>query len=153
MSTQTYMDTPRVLIQWDGAARWILIRFRDWAATDEIEAAIPTFLEAVEEHHATRCLSDSRQRHVVQPGATTAFADVGIPRAAALGLKRLAIVLPRSVVTLSSMEPLLARYREHVETETFGTLEDAGAWLATDRPGTADPRPAGQDPPPGSTIA
>jgi hypothetical protein len=152
MSTQTYMDTPRVLIQWDDEAQWVLIQFRGWAATGEIVAAVPTFLKAVADHHAAKCLSDSRERHVVQPGAMSSFVDIGIPQAAALGLKRLAIVRPRSVVTLNSLEPMVAKYREHVETETFATLEDAAAWLANDTP-DADPQPARQGPLPGSTTA
>jgi hypothetical protein len=52
----------------------------------------------------------------------------------ALGLKRLAIVLPMSQVALSTVESMLPAYRERVETHTFATVEEAAAWLSADSP-------------------
>ena len=129
---QVYLDTPNVLIRWDGQGGYVLVQYRRWNDAKEVDGAIPSFLRAVREHHATRCLSDSRLRRVVQPAAQEAFVSRAIPPAAALGLKRLAIVLPQSVVAQTTVIPMVARYREHLTAEIFGTLEEAAAWLAVD---------------------
>jgi hypothetical protein len=97
-----------------------------------VNIGIEAFLQALRDHRAAKCLSDSRKRRVLQPDAQKALVESWIPQAAALGLKRLAIVLPISQVALSTVESLMSRYREYVETEAFGTVEEAAAWLSVE---------------------
>jgi len=134
MSIQVYLDTPRVRLHWDSEARWIYVGYGEWPTTAEVKTGIDACLDAFREHRATRCLSDSRKRRVVQPEAQQALVQSWLPQAVALGLKRLAIVLPMSQVALSTVESMLPAYREHVETHTFTTVEEAAAWLSADSP-------------------
>ena len=60
------------------------------------------------------------------------LAETWVPQAAALGLKRLAIVLPESRVAEQTVEVLLKRYREHLEARSFTSLQEAEAWLRED---------------------
>ena len=134
MSIQVYLDTPRVRLHWDSEARWIYIGYGEWPTTAEVKTGIDACLLALREHRATRCLSNSRKRRVVQPEAQQLLVEGWLPQAAALGLKRLAIVLPASQVALSTVESLLPAYRAHLETESFATLEEAAVWLSADSP-------------------
>ena len=134
MSIQVYLDTPRVRLHWDSEAQWIYIGYGEWPTTAEVKTGIDACLDALREHRATRCLSDSRKRRVVQPEAQQALVQSWLPKAVALGLKRLAIVLPVSQVALSTVESMLPAYRERVETHTFATVEEAAAWLSADSP-------------------
>jgi hypothetical protein len=129
MSVQVYIDNPNVRMEWDGDARWIRVEYRQWFTTKETAQGAEVFLRAVREHRATRCLSDSRRRRVVQPDAQTVLAESWVPQAAALGLRRLAIVLPESHVAQQTVEALMERYREHLEAQTFSRIEEAEAWL------------------------
>jgi len=140
MSIQVYLDTPRVRLHWDSEARWIYIGYGEWPTTAEVKTGIEACLQALRDHRATRCLSDSRKRRVVQPEAQEALVQGWLPHAAALGLRRLAIVLPTSQVALTTVESMLPAYREHMETQTFATVEEAAAWLSADDPVMA-PRP------------
>lgn len=132
MSGQIYIDNDNVLLEWDAQERWIHIEYRRWNTTKETRTGIEEFLRAVREHSAQRCLSDSRHRRVVQPDAQSLLTETWVPRAVALGLRRLAIVLPESALALQTVEALLERYHEHLETEAFGTVEAAAAWLRGD---------------------
>jgi hypothetical protein len=132
MSIEVYLETPRVRVHWDGEARWIYIEYREWFATAEVDTGIEAFLKAQRDHRATKCLSDSRHRRVVQPDAQKLLMGSWLPQAVALGLKRLAIVLPISQVALGTVESLMCGYREYVETEAFATVEEAAAWLSVE---------------------
>jgi hypothetical protein len=68
----------------------------------------------------------------VQPDAQKLLMGSWLPQAVALGLKRLAIVLPISQVALGTVESLMCGYREYVETEAFATVEEAAAWLSVE---------------------
>jgi hypothetical protein len=130
MSIEVYLDNPGVRLHWDSEARWIYIEYRQWFTTAEVNIGIEAFLQALRDHRAAWGLSDSRKRRVLQPDAQKALVESWIPQAAALGLKRLAIVLPTSQVALSTVESLMRGYRKYVETEAFATVEEAAAWLS-----------------------
>ena len=132
MSIEVYLDNPGVRLHWDSEARWIYIEYRQWFTTAEVNTGIEAFLQALRDHRAAKCLSDSRKRRVLQPDAQKALVESWVPQAAALGLKRLAIVLPISKVALSTVESLMCGYREYVETEAFATVEEAAAWLSVE---------------------
>jgi len=137
MGVQVYIDNENVRMHWDSEAQWIYIEYRRWNTTAEVHTGIETFLQAMREHHAPKCLSDARLRRAVQPEAQQELVDVWIPRAAALGLKQLAIVLPKSQLTLSTVELLETAYRRYVEVEAFATVEEAAAWLSIGIPAVA----------------
>ena len=129
MSVQVYIDNSNVRMEWDGDAGWIRVEYRRWFTTKETVEGVEMFLRAVSEHRATRCLSDSRRRKVVQPDAQAVLADSWVPQAAALGLRRLALVLPESHVAQDTVKALLERYRAHLEARAFATVDEAAAWL------------------------
>jgi hypothetical protein len=125
-----YLDTPRIRVSWDPHLRCIRLEYREWHTTQELDIGMEAFLRALEEHAATRCLSDSRFRRVIQPDAQRVLTERWIPQAAAQGLRRLAIVLPQSQLTRTTLEPVVTVYRAYVEVATFGSVETAEAWLA-----------------------
>jgi len=134
MADHICLQTPNVLVKWDERGGFLLIKYEHWIDAQQIKDAIPTFVQAVREHHATRCLSDSRLRRVVQPDAQQAFVHSGIPQAAAAGLKRVAMVPPASVVAQTTVMPMVAEYRKYLEAEIFTTVDEAVAWLRADAP-------------------
>jgi hypothetical protein len=132
MPAQTYLDNANVLLEWDSVNRWIRIEYRRWFSTKETAEGIAVFLRAIRDHHATLCLSDSRRRRVIQPDAQELLAASWVPKAAALGLQRLAIVLPESHLAQGTVEALLDRYNAHLDVRCFTGLEDAKSWLHKD---------------------
>jgi hypothetical protein len=126
---QIYIDNANVRLEWDSLNRWIRIEYKRWFNTKETAEGIEIFLRAVREHHATCCLSDSRRRRVVQPDAQALLTESWVPKAAALGLQRLAIVLPESHLAQGTVESLLESYRDHLDVQCFTGLEAAQGWL------------------------
>jgi hypothetical protein len=132
VSHQVYLDNPNVLLEWDGDAGWIHVEYRRWFTTRETAEGAEMFLRAIREHHATRCLSDSRRRRVVQQEAQAVLTDSWVPQAAALGLRHLAIVLPESHLAQDTVAALLEQYRAHLEARSFATVAEATTWLRAD---------------------
>ncbi len=133
MPGQVYIDNANVRLEWDHVNRWVRIEYRRWFNTKETAEGIEVFLRAVREHRATRCLSDSRRRRVIQPDAQELLAVSWVPKAAELGLQRLAIVLPESNLAQSTVEALLERYRAHLDVQCFAAIEEAESWLRDDQ--------------------
>jgi len=140
MGTHVCLETPNILIGWeDDEGGYLFIRYTHLLSAQQVRDATPAFLEAVREHHATRCLSDSRQRRLVQPDAQEAFISA-VAAGAANGLRRMAVVLPQSVVTQTTLVPLVARYQAHLEAAFFGSMEEAMSWLMARVPQLAEQR-------------
>ncbi|HYA45693.1 MAG TPA: hypothetical protein VED59_08795 [Acidimicrobiales bacterium] len=155
MTTHICFETPNVVIRWEGDAGYLVIEYRHWFDGQQVRDAIMEFPKAVKEHHATRCLSDSRLRRVVTPDVQELYTHTGIPQAAAFGLRRLAIVLPLSAVAQTTLLPMVAKYRDYLEAEVFGGVEEAVAWLFSDaqEQAGAGPASAGAASLPGSATA
>lgn len=130
MATDIYLDTPRILVRWDRHTGWMQVEHRDWSSTDEVRVEIEACLAVMWAHHPMACLSDLRRRRVVQPDAQQMLTEHWIPQAAALGLKRIALVAPTSCCGRTTVESLVKDYGHHVEADLFDTPEAATEWLA-----------------------
>ena len=126
---EVYIDRPPVLLYWDRTTQWVYVEYRQWYSDEEGNIGIGACLKAIRDHGATKCLNDSRNRRALQPEAQRELIEDFISQAAALGLQRMAIVLPTRQVTLGVVETLVRAYRKYVETETFTTVEEAATWL------------------------
>jgi hypothetical protein len=140
VSLEIYLDTPGTRLYWDSETQWIHIEYRKWYSAEEVHLGIETFLQALRDHRASKCLSDSRQRQPLPPEAQRELIEGWGPQAAVLGLKQLAIVVPQIQLGLVTVESLVRGYRRYVETEAFATVEEAAAWLSVRR-FAAVPRP------------
>jgi hypothetical protein len=135
MADEIYCDEKYVTIWWNPDIQSVHVEWRAWANTDEIRAALEKGLKALRDHHATRWLADCLRRRVVQEDAQEWLDQSWLPQARALGLRRMAVVLPVSEVSKGTVEDLVAKYSAtEVETRKFATVEEARSWLAEDAP-------------------
>ena len=135
MPDDLYCDEAYVTIRWSPDDQCIHVDWRAWATTEEIRTALERGLKALREHHATRWLADCLRRRVIQEDAQEWLDQSWLPRARSLGLRRLAVVLPRSEVSKGAVEDLVAKYAAaDVETRKFATVEEARSWLVEAEP-------------------
>jgi hypothetical protein len=129
MSGTPYLDEPYLFIEWDGDRRWVHTEWKAWANTEEIKAALEYVLKAIEDNRATKLLADCTGRKAVEIAAQEYQAQTWLPRAAGLGLKHMAMVMPRSEVAKHNVESLAGMYATQLDTQTFATLAEAEGWL------------------------
>jgi len=129
---KVYLDTPFVLVRWDGDGPWVYVKWKAWANSSEYRAAQEVIILAFRENHASRDLIDSTDRRVVSDDDQKWLVENWMPRAAAAGRRWTAIVMPKSALGRTIAENIDTYARsKHITIEHFETVEDAAAWLST----------------------
>ena len=129
---KVYLDTPYVLVSWDGDGPWVCVKWKAWANSSEFRAAQEVLLLAVRENRASRVLIDSTDRKVIAEEDQKWLVENWMPRAAAAGRRWTAIVMPTSALGRTIAENIDNHGRSKRNMiEHFETVEDAAAWLST----------------------
>jgi hypothetical protein len=129
---KVYLDTPYVLVRWDGEGPWVFVQWKAWANSAEYRAAQEAVIIALRENHASRNLIDSTDSRVVSDDDQQWLVEDWMPRAVAAGRRWTAIVLPKSALGRTIAENIDRRPRSNwVKVEHFQTVEEAAAWLST----------------------
>jgi hypothetical protein len=129
MDNTVYLDEPYLSVEWDPGSRWVHTEWKAWANTAEIKAALDHVLRAIADNAATKLLADCTGRRAVEAAAQEYQEQHWLPRAASLGLKHMAMVMPRSEVAKLNVENLAGKYATRLDTRTFATLAEAEDWL------------------------
>jgi hypothetical protein len=129
---KVYLDTPYVLIRWDGDGPWVYVKWKAWANSSEYRAAQEVVILALRENHASRNLVDSTDRRVVSDDDQKWLVENWMPRAVAAGRRFTAIVMPTSALGRTIAENIDNYGRSKDNTiEHFETVKAASAWLST----------------------
>ena len=130
--SKVYLDTPYILIRWDGDGPWVYVKWRAWANSAEYRAAQEIVLDALRENHGARNLIDSTDRKVFSDEDQRWLLDDWMPRATAVGRRWTAIVLPNSALGRTIAENLDKHPQSKaINVKLFETVDDAAAWLST----------------------
>jgi hypothetical protein len=130
--SKVYLDTPYILIRWDGDGPWVYVKWKAWANSDEYRAAQEVVLLALRENHGSRNLIDSTDRKVFADEDQKWLLENWMPRAAAAGRRWTAIVLPKTALGRTIAENLNQHPQsKRINVKLFETVEDAAAWLST----------------------
>jgi hypothetical protein len=130
--SKVYLDTPYILVRWDGDGPWVYVKWKGWADSPEYRAAQEVVIVALRENHASRNLIDSKESRVVSDKDQEWLIKDWMPRAVAAGRRWTAIVLPRSPLGRTIAENIDKHPRStSTEVAHFETVEDAAAWLST----------------------
>jgi hypothetical protein len=130
-SDKTYSDEAYVSVRWEKAGQWVVAEWKSWASSIEFRAACEKVLLAVEENHSSKWLIDSRNMRVVVERDQRWLIEDWAPRMDRAGIRRTAIVVPRSGLASLNIEnvgeahPLDSEHRQ-----AFATLEEAKLWLS-----------------------
>lgn len=125
-----YFSRPGVAtVSWDAEHGNVLVEWEGWADETEFAALLEAGVQALIEHGGSRWLADCRRERVLST-ASSARADAEwLPRAAAAGLKRFAVVLPESGLAATNLKAREAKLSTLLEVGYFPTVEEALEWL------------------------
>jgi hypothetical protein len=127
-----YFHIPGVAaVRWDPDARLVLVEWEGWADSGEFKELLDAEIKALQEHRGSRLLADCRQQKVINPVDQDRANKEWLPRALAAGLKRFAVILPRSGLAEMNIRDALGKVPDAaLQVAFFGTVEEGRAWLA-----------------------
>lgn len=125
-----YFEAPGVAsVRWDESARLVLVEWEGWADSAEFGALLEAEVSALKEHRGSRLLADCRRQKVLRLDDQLADTE-WLPRAVGAGLKRFAIVLPKSGLAATNIRDRLDKAaKATLEIAYFEGLDEARAWL------------------------
>jgi hypothetical protein len=127
---QIYFNLPGVaIVRWDAPTAGAHIEWQGWAKPAEFRAANNALVQAIQDHHGTRVLGDSRQIKVIQKSDQDWVNSDWFPRILAAGLNRMALVLPQSGLAKMNIDDLVGRVADQLDVKYFATLAEAREWL------------------------
>ena len=136
LSNVTRLDDPIfevpgvVVVAWHSLSAAVHIEWQSWANTKEFMAALDAGHRALLERRSSRWLADCRGMKAIQQADQDWLDQVWFPRMLAAGLKRMAVVMPRSVLASVNVRQILDRVPDtSLSTAYFATVEEAVPWL------------------------
>jgi hypothetical protein len=118
-------------VRWDQGGQVVLVEWEGWADSTEFKELLDAEIRALQQHRGSRLLADCRQQKVISPADQHRANQEWLPRALAAGLKRFAVVLPKSGLAEMNLRDALGKVPETaLQVAYFATLEEGKAWLA-----------------------
>lgn len=126
-----YLHHPGVgLATWDSMCEAVRIEWHGWADSKERQAILEAGLGALRAHRGSRWLADCRDMKAVKQADQEWIDQSWFPRVLAAGLRRMALVIPKSGLARINLDDMMRRVPEtKLETGHFATIEEATEWL------------------------
>jgi hypothetical protein len=134
-----FFDRPGVAVmRWNPASRSVCVEWQGWADPSEFAAALEAGLGALIAHRGSRWLADCRDMKAIQQSDQEWLDRSWFPRMIAAGLRRVAVVTPKSGLVMTNLEDIMHRVPSaKVDVAFFATVAEAEAWLSA--PSTRTP--------------
>jgi hypothetical protein len=125
-----YFSTPGVAsVTWDQSDRLVLVEWEGWADSNEFKELLDAEIKGLQQNRGTRLLADCRQQKVINPADQERANEEWLPRAMAAGLKRFAVVLPKSGLAEMNLREALDKPPGKLQVAYFATVEEARSWI------------------------
>jgi hypothetical protein len=130
--SNVFFDRPGVaLMRWDPKSRAVCIEWKGWADPTEFAAALEAGLGALIEHRGSRWLADCRDMKAIQLSDQEWLDRSWFPRMIAAGLRRMAVVIPKSGLVMTNLEDIMRKVPgSKMEVAFVATVAEAEKWLS-----------------------
>lgn len=127
-----YFDHPGVaVVTWDPTLEAVHVEWQGWASSSEREACLDAGHRALTEHHAARWLVDGRAMKAIKQADQDWIDRSWFPRVLAAGLRKMAMVVPKSSLAMMNVQDILNRVPDpRLDVAYFVSVEEAREWLA-----------------------
>lgn len=134
-----FFNRPGVaVLRWEPVLRAVYIEWQGWADPAEFAAALEAGLGALVDHRGSRWLADCRDMKAIQQSDQEWLDRSWFPRIIAAGLRRMAVVIPKSGLAMTNLEDIIRKVpADKIAVAFFATVAEAEGWLS--RPSTETP--------------
>ena len=130
---EAFFNRPGVaVVSWEAASRAVYVEWQGWANPDEFAGALDSGVATLIAHHSTLWLADCRDMKTIQQSDQDWLDKHWFPRVLAAGLKRMALVIPKSGLAKMNLEDVMRKVpNTNLEVGFFATVAEARSWLTT----------------------
>lgn len=124
-----YFDRGFATVTYDEEDDVVLAHMTDFAEGEPFREYMYSIIEAIEDTGTHQVLTDTSDMGTITQEDQEWSAVEWTPEAEAAGLKRMAMVMPESVVAEISVEQILEMTDDEIERDLFDNVEDAREWI------------------------
>jgi hypothetical protein len=118
------------VVTWDPTMRAVHTEAQSWADPGEMAAVLEAGLQGLTEHGGSRWLADGSNMKAIKQSDQDWIVGEFFPRALAAGLRRIALVIPKNGLAITTVDQLMQRLTAaKVEVAYFPTVAEARSWL------------------------
>ena len=126
-----FANEPWLSIQGDQRSRAVYAEWKGFANSSEFRASTMRILDAIRATNAASLISDNRRLEGITDQDQLWIRDTWTPLAVAVGLKRIAVVVPQRGLGKIATEQVLSQVgMAQFATRTFTTVSEAMEWVA-----------------------
>jgi hypothetical protein len=126
------------VLRWDPGSGAVFIEWHGWADSTEFALLLEAGLRALKQFHGSRWLADCRNMKTIEQSDQEWLDRSWFPRMLAAGLRRMAVLMPKSALAKMNVEDILSKVPgTKLEVAYFATVAQAREWLT--RPSTNPP--------------
>lgn len=127
-----FFDAPYVVIDWDEQIGCSVAHWRGFAQSADYRQGLDKVLELLQAHKATKALADLRDQKPATEADQQWTNENWFPRAIAIGLNRMAVVIPKSQLANMALTKIMSNVNDQeFNTAYFDDVEEAKKWLAS----------------------
>lgn len=128
---EEYKDFDFLNIQWDDSIKSVIMTWKKFAKGEDFRMGLNEGVNLVNLKGGSNWLADLRDLGTVIKEDQEWSNNDWYPRAIAAGVRFMAIIMPKSFISALSVKNILTKVEDiKVETQYFGSLEDAKLWLS-----------------------
>lgn len=125
-----HWDSPQATVHWDESAKCVHLEWKGFVHGEKGQTALLTALDFFKTKSTDRWLADTRKLKVVSEEDQRWVNEIWFPMAISAGVRRMAIIVPESVLAQMSIRRLMSKVKdEDLETAYFSSVEEGKAWL------------------------
>jgi hypothetical protein len=118
------------VVTWDPTMRAVHTEAQRWADPGEMAAVLEAGLQGLTEHGGSRWLADCSNMKAIKQSDQDWIVGEFFPRALAAGLRRIALVIPKNGLAITTVDQLMQRLpAAKVGVAYFPTVAEARSWL------------------------
>ena len=123
---------PNLIVRWDETLPSIIMEWSGFVYGEDFKKAVNQGLDLLVEKKGCKWLADLSKMEVIAQEDQRWLDEKWFPRAARKGVKYIAMVRPRKVISQMSVKRVTGKVGElEIETSYFESLEQAREWLKT----------------------
>jgi hypothetical protein len=128
---ELHKDFKFLSIYWLPIENVVIMKWKSFASGEDFRGGLNEGLNVIKSHKSSKWLADLRDLGTV-PKLDQDWSNVDwFPRAVIGGIKKMAIIMPKSVLSSMSVRNILTEMDgKNIETNYFETESEAIAWLA-----------------------
>jgi len=126
---ETFFDESFATVWYDDETGVVVAQMTDYAEGAAFREYMDTVADVADETGSDCVLADTREQPTLETADQEWSATEWGPRAEANGVRKLATIVPESVLAKMSVEKVFEQSPDDIEREFFDSVAEAKAWL------------------------